>query len=111
MEEFPKGHDNFNHRFDDNQPNEKKPNVLLDILIGIGISVVAYALILFVSNGMLSTGIAVLITLLTVAAYVFLIVKFFRTSHTAAAVVMIISISPAILVLLLWGACSVLFRL
>lgn len=109
MEEFPKGHDNFNHRFDDNQP-PKGPNVLLDILMGIGISVAAYALMLFVSNGILSTGIAVLIDLLAVAVYVFLIVKFFRTSHTAAAVVMIVFISPAILVLLLWGACSVLFR-
>lgn len=97
MEDFPNGSENF-----DNEPHKKKPNVILDILIGIGISALTYALIWYFVT--LSAIVGVLFILVING---FLVVKFFRMAHEAAAITILVSITPAVLLLLLFGACAI----
>lgn len=88
----------------------KTPNTWVDLLIGFGISAAAYALIWFASVGnFIPVSILVLVDLVIVAILGFLIVKFFRTGHKPAAIIMLVLVSPGILSLLLFGACSLLF--
>lgn len=87
----------------------KKPNTWLDILMGLGISAAAYALIWFASTRRIPVIAVALICLALLAVFGFLTVKFFRKAHTAAAVTMIILISPGVFALLLFGACSLMF--
>jgi hypothetical protein len=87
---------------------ENKPKTIIQVLIGIGISVVAYALtigIANVANTMIVTSIMAFIIL---GVFGFLIVRFFRTGYMAAAITMLFFISPLLLFLLLFGACAII---
>lgn len=109
MNDFQAGPGNLNNDSNNNLPHLKKPNTILDLLMGLAISAAAYILIWFVSTGMFPVIVIALVDFAVLAAFGFLIVKFFRTSHIAAAIIMLVLISPCILALLLWGACSVMF--
>ena len=89
-------------------PQNKKPNTIIDLLIGAGISAIAYSLIWFVSIGKFPGSVIALIDFIILAAFGFLTVKFFRKGHTAAAIIMLVLITPSILGLLLLGACMVI---
>lgn len=80
-----------------------------DLLMGIGISAVGYGFIfLLFSLGLPMTYVA-LTTMLIMCALAFLIVKFFRTKRTNAAVIMLVLWAPSVLFLLLMGSCALLF--
>jgi hypothetical protein len=93
----------------DNLQHTKKPNTFLDLLMGLVISAVTYAIIWFVSVGRYPMTISALVDFAILVAFGFLVVKFFRKAHTAAAIIMLVLISPGVLVLLLFGACSLMF--
>jgi len=88
--------------------NTKKPDTLLDILIGVTISVIAYLIVWFVSFGRIHITYFALIDFLVVAIAVFLIVKFYRIEHRAAATTMLVLMSPIVLVMLIMGSCGLL---
>lgn len=85
----------------------KKPNTLKDILTGFGISAAAYAIIWLAGIG-LPGSLMALTCLAVVGIFGFITVKFFRKGHTAAAIIMLTMISPALLAILLYGACAAL---
>ncbi len=96
----------------DNQDNsnnlEKKPSTVIHILIGFGISIVAYALAIgtsFLINSMVFTSITELILL---ALFAFLVVKFFRKGYKTIAITMLILITPLMFFLLFLGACTII---
>jgi hypothetical protein len=109
MNEFQEGPDKLNTESSDKPHQPGKPNTLLDLLIGTGISAAAYALIWFASTRRIPIIAIALICLVVLAVFGFLTVKFFRTAHTAAAVIMVILMSPGLFALLLFGACSLMF--
>lgn len=88
--------------------NQNKPSKAIQILIGIGISLVSYALTvgnLFITKSMVITSIIALIVL---ALFAFLVVKFFRKGYRVVAITMLILITPQIFFLLFFGACSII---
>lgn len=100
MEDFQNGPENFNND-SNNQPSKKKPNIILDILIGIGISAITYALLWYFVK------LSIVGILFILVVNVFLIVKFFRTAYTAAATIILVFITPVVFFLLLLGACAI----
>jgi type IV secretory pathway VirB6-like protein len=94
----------------DNQNNSnkdpKKAGAVVQILIGLGISLAAYFLTFGLSSIFNTMGITAIIAFVILALFGFLIVKFFRTGYKAAAITMLIFISPLIILLLLLGACA-----
>ncbi|WP_010681330.1 hypothetical protein [Acetivibrio cellulolyticus] len=110
MNDFQEGPDIFNADSDNNRSaGAKKPNVFLDILMGVGISAITYFLGRLIPLTKFPSTIIALIYFILLGAFVFLTVKFFRTMHTAAAITMLVSVSPFIFSLLLIGACSIMF--
>jgi hypothetical protein len=96
----------------DNQDNSnntgKKPETMIQILMGFGISLAAYALTIgigYLTKTMAATSI---IGSIILALFAFLIVRFFRTGYKTAAITMLIFISPLIASLLLFGACALI---
>lgn len=90
------------------EPTPKKPDPSKDLLIGAGISVLTYVVIWVLSIIKLPMTVMALMDGAILVAFGFLVVKFFRTNHTNAAVIMLVFISPGLLVLLLFGSCSLL---
>lgn len=92
-----------------NDSNEmrKKPSTVIQILIGLGISLLAYALTILPGYVVNNYPIAAIFDLVILVVFGFLIVRFFRTGYTAAAVTMLILITPALFILLLFGACAI----
>lgn len=89
----------------DNHSEQKKPRTFSEILLGFGLSAGAYLLIFLVTFGSSFQTIHLIFDFIILAAFVFLTVRYSRTGHKTAAVIMLILISPAILLLLLTGAC------
>lgn len=90
------------------EPTPNRPDPSKDLLLGAGISVLTYAVIWLLSLIHLPMTVMALIDAGILSAFGFLVVKFFRTNHTNAAVIMLVFISPGLLVLLLFGSCSLL---
>ena len=89
-----------------NESQVKKPNVWLDLLMGFGISAAAYAVVWIISSISVPMTVNVLVYFVTLGVFVFFIIKFFRMKHTAAAIIMLILISPVTFALILLGACA-----
>jgi hypothetical protein len=85
---------------------ENNKGVLLDLLMGAAISAAAYILIWLVSVGRYPSAVQALVYFVVLAVFIFFTVRFLRRGHSPAGIIMLIAVSPAILVLLLWGACS-----
>lgn len=93
-----------------NEPaNVKKTNTLLDVLIGIGLSAVAYFSIWLVTILGIPYIIKLLVYIIVLAAFGFVSVKFLRKGHKPAGATMLIMISPVVLGLLIYGTCAMLF--
>lgn len=94
----------------DNQDNSnntrKKPDTIIQILMGFGISFAAYVLTVGMTYFTGSMTITAIIACVILAMFGFLIVRFFRTGYKAAAITMLVFISPLIVFLLLFGACA-----
>jgi hypothetical protein len=107
MTDFPEGSDNFDRDVDNIEPKaNKKPNIILDLLMGVGISAAAYGLIItLLAYAKILGSIKGIISFIILGAFVFLTVKFFRTEHIAAATIMLVLILPCILFMMLFGAC------
>jgi len=99
--------DNFNS---DNKNLSKKPSVVLDVFIGIGISTLTCVLGILLLYSQFPNTIKTLASFSIIAVFTFCCVKFFRTKHTIAAIIMLSLTGPllliALLVLLIYGACS-----
>ena len=80
-----------------------------DLLLGIGISILAYGYIMLVFILGLPMAFVSILILAIFCVIAFLIVKFFRTNRTNTAVIMIVLIAPAVLFTLLFGSCALLF--
>lgn len=93
----------------DGQSNGKKPNTLLDILLGLALSAVAYFIIWLTTTVRMPVVFILLVDFVVLVALGFLSVRFLRRGHKPAGATMIILISPAILGLLIFGACAALF--
>lgn len=95
----------------DNQNNtnntENKPNTFIQILIGLGISFGAYVLTIGISSLFNTMAVTAMVAFVVLTLFAFLVVRFFRTGYKAAAITMLIFISPLIVLLLLLGACAV----
>ncbi len=87
---------------------KKAPNTLQDLAMGAGISLATYFLIWSVTRTGSPITYVVLMDALIIACFGILVVKFFRTNHVSAAVVMLILIAPVILGLLLLGSCGLI---
>jgi len=96
----------------DNQDNSsntsKKPETMIQILMGLGISLSAYVLTIGIAYFTKTMGVTSIIAFVIIALSGFLIVRFFRTGYKAAAMTMLIFISPLIIFLLLFGACALI---
>lgn len=77
-----------------------------DFLMGLGISIVAYGLIMLTFMTGLPMTFVSLFSLLVLSVMAVLIVKFFRMKRTNAAVIMLIFFAPSVLFLLLVGSCA-----
>ena len=93
----------------DGQSNGKKPNTLLDILLGLALSAAAYFVIWLTTAVRMPVVFILLVDFVVLVALGFLSVRFLRRGHKPAGTTMIILISPAILGLLIFGACAALF--
>lgn len=93
----------------DGQANGKKPNTLLDILLGLALSAAAYFVIWLTTTVRMPVVFILLVDFVVLVALGFLSVRFLRRGHKPAGVTMLILISPAILGLLIFGACAALF--
>lgn len=91
------------------QANGKKPNTLLDILLGLGLSAAAYFIIWLTTTVRMPVVFILLVDFVVLVALGFLSVRFLRRGHKPAGATMLILISPAILGLLIFGACAALF--
>ncbi|HYE08792.1 MAG TPA: hypothetical protein VEF53_01285 [Patescibacteria group bacterium] len=95
----------------DNQNNsnnmENKPKTIIHILMGMGISVIAYALTIGIASVVNTMAVTAIMAFIILGVFGFLIVRFFRTGYTAAAITMLIFISPLLVFLLLFGACAI----
>lgn len=80
-----------------------------DLLLGIGISILAYGFIMLLFISGFPMTFVSLFSLLIFSVIGILIVKFFRTKRTNAAVIMIVLIAPALILTLLIGSCALLF--
>lgn len=96
----------------DNQDNsnntEKRPETMIQILMGFGISLAAYVVTIGIAFLSKTIGVTSIIAFIIIALSGFLIVKFFRTGYKAAAITMLVFISPLIVFLLLFGACALI---
>ena len=94
----------------DNQDNSnntsKKPETMIQILMGVGISLTAYFLTIGIAYLAKTLGVTAIIAFAILTLFGFLIVRFFRTGYRAAAITMLIFISPLIVFLLVFGACA-----
>lgn len=106
MNDFQGGPDQYHYDPGDrNPPHHKKPNALLEMLMGIGISAVTYVLLWFASTGRYPVAVKALADIVILAAFIFLTVKLLRNVHKIAAVTMLALISPGIFWMMLFGAC------
>lgn len=85
-----------------------KPNIAVELLMGLGFSILAYFIIMYLTLGNMSLLGKALFDFVILTVYGFLIIKFFRTNHVTAAIIMLILIAPIILLLLLFGACGLM---
>ena len=94
----------------DNQDNsnnvEKRPETIMQVLMGFGISLAAYALTIGIAFLSKTLAVTSIIAFLILSLSGFLIVKFFRIGYKATAITMLVFISPLIVFLLLFGACA-----
>jgi len=110
MSDFQEGPENSHQDSGDNTtPPAKKPNVFFDVLVGVGISAAAYISLWVISSAGRPLAVIALLDFIILAAFLFLTVKFFRTGHTVAGLIMIVAIAPGVFALLLFGACSLMF--
>lgn len=93
----------------DSQSSDKKPNTLLDILLGLALSAAAYFMIWLVTIVRIPVIYILLVDFVVLVAFGFLSVRFLRRGHKPAGVTMLILISPGVLGLLIFGACAALF--
>ena len=98
----------MNNNQDNSTNTKKKPETAIQILMGFGISMAVYAITFgfaYFTKTMVFTSI---LAFLMLALFGFLIVRFFRTGYRAAAITMLVFISPLIIFLLLFGACALI---
>ncbi|MDF2841070.1 MAG: hypothetical protein K0Q99_1842 [Clostridia bacterium] len=89
-----------------NSNNTEKPGVFLQILMGMGIAIAAYVMIFGIAS-LINTMIFTTLTAFVVLAFAcFLIIRFFRTGYKAAAIAMLVLISPLVFLLMVFGACA-----
>jgi len=89
-------------------PQNKKKNTGRNLLLGFGISAAAYICIWLIAITGLPRSVMALSYFVILGIFGFLTVKFFRIGYTVAAIIMLALISPILLALLLFGACTVL---
>lgn len=88
--------------------NQNNPSTVIQILIGIAIALLSYAIAFgtfYLTGSMLIISIMAIIL---IALFAFLVVKFFRKDYKAVAVTMLAMISPLIFILLFYGACALI---
>lgn len=98
----------MNDNLDNSNNTGKKPETAIQILMGFGISLAAYALTIGIAFFMKTVGATSIVAFVIIALSAFLIVKFFRKGYKAAAITMLVLISPLIVFLLLFGACALI---
>lgn len=92
----------------DQNDSKSKPHILVDILLGAGISIVFYLIIWWAFANGLGLLLHLLVSLVLVGALM-LAVYFFKSERKGAAVTIVVMLFAPILVLVVVGALGLLF--